>query len=475
MENTKLYNILEYFDKYQYNRLHKYLSSPYFNRHESIIQLFELMRSHLQGARKKPLTKEGLWKSMFPTEAFDDLRFRKFASDLLKLVEGFMAQEIYEANPLHRAAYLIEAVGKHKMNRLFSTAEKTARRLSDQQVDRSASFYFYQYQIEKNIYELVQHASYNRDKKTNLEEVITNLDWFYLAEKLKYLCSIQSQQTVIAHEYKLLFIDEIIEHIEKYKDMYESVPLIYIYYQIYLTQAESEEESHYYKLKDLMGKYVGDFPSEEGNYIYIYALNYSIRKLNQGKSAFLREYFELFKDGLKGEFILDEGQLAPWLFRNSIGVALRLGEYEWVEEFIHGYSDHLPVNLRDNAVSFNLATLYFYQKKYDRVIELLREIEYDDMSYNLISKSMLLATYYEIDEIDPLYSLTDSFRAFLNRHKNLPEARRKSYLDLIRFTKWLTKIIPGDKSSLEKLEKELNETTGVASESWLREKIKELA
>lgn len=475
MENTKLYNILEYFDKYQHNRLHKYLSSPYFNRHEAIIHLYELIRKHILGSRKKELVKEDLWKWMFPGEKFDDLRFRKFTSDLLKLVEGFMAQEIYEANPLHRAAYLIEAVGKHKMKRLFSTAEKTARRLSDQQEDRSASFYFYQYQIEKNIYELVQHASYNRDQKTNLEEVITNLDWFYLAEKLKYYCSIQSQQTVIAHEYKLLFIEEIVDHIEKYKDTYESVPLISIYYQIYLTQADSEEEAHYYKLKELMARFVRDFPSEEANYIYIYALNYSIRKLNQGKSAFLREYFELFKDGLEGEFLLDEGQLAPWLFRNSIGVALRLGEYDWVEQFILGYSDHLPASLRENAVSFNLATLYFYQKKYDQVIELLREIEYDDMSYNLISKSMLLATYYEMDEIDPLYSLIDSFRAFLNRHKNLPEARKKSYLDLIRFTRWLTRILPGDQVSVEKFLKELDETPGVASESWLREKIGELS
>jgi hypothetical protein len=285
MENTKLYNILEYFDKYEHNRLYKYINSPYFNRHEAIIHLYELIKKHIFGKRTRSLEKEKVWKKIYPGEAYDDVRFRKLASDLLKLVEGFMAQKVYEENPLHKAAYLIEAVGKHKMDRLFSTAEKTARRLSGQQLQRSASFYFYQYQIERNIYELVTHASYQRDQKTNLEKVLNNLDWFYLAEKLKYLCSIQSQQTVIAHEYKLLFIDEIIEHIEKYKDTYESIPLISIYYQIYLTQAEGENEEHYYKLKELIDNFVKDFPSGEGNYIYNYALNYSIRKVNQGKRA----------------------------------------------------------------------------------------------------------------------------------------------------------------------------------------------
>jgi hypothetical protein len=475
MENTKLYNILEYFDKYEHNRLYKYINSPYFNRHEAIIHLYELIKKHIFGKRTRSLEKEKVWKKIYPGEAYDDVRFRKLASDLLKLVEGFMAQKVYEENPLHKAAYLIEAVGKHKMDRLFSTAEKTARRLSGQQLQRSASFYFYQYQIERNIYELVTHASYQRDQKTNLEKVLNNLDWFYLAEKLKYLCSIQSQQTVIAHEYKLLFIDEIIEHIEKYKEAYENIPLISIYYQIYLTQTDMENEAHYFKLIELIDRYITDFPPAEGNYIFNYTLNYSIRKVNRGKREFLREYHEVFKSSLKGEFLLDDGRLSPWHFRNGIGVALRLGEYDWVEYFIQTYSEMLPPNLRENAVSFNTATLRFYQKKYDKVIELLREIEYDDLTYNLNSKTMLLLTYYEIDEYDPLEALLESFRAYLNRHKStIPDNRRKSFMDLIRFTRKLIRIIPGDKTALDKLKKEVDETKGIASEKWLREKIAEL-
>ncbi|MBK8563254.1 MAG: hypothetical protein IPN76_07880 [Saprospiraceae bacterium] len=87
---------------------------------------------------------------------------------------------------------------------------------------------------------------------------------------------------------------------------------------------------------------------------------------------------------------------------------------------------------------------------------------------------MLLSTYYETDEIEPLYSLMDSFRTFLNRHKDISSAKRKPYLNLIKFTKQLTRIAPGDKKELEKLKKEVEETKDISSLNWLREKIAEL-
>ncbi len=475
MENTKLYNILEYFDKYEHNRLYKYLNSPYFNKHEAIINLYELLRKNLFSKLPKPLDKEKLWKKIYKDQPYDDVKFRKLVSDLLKLVEGFLAQEVYQENPLHQATYLLEAVKRKKMEKLYNTAITAANRLSTKQNFRTASYYFYRYQIEKSFYDLKQGISFKRDERGNLEEIINNLDWFYLAEKLKYYCDIQSQKTVVSHEYKLLFIDEIIEHLKKFHNAYEGIPLISLYYHIYLTQVETENEDHYFTLKSLIEQHIEELPKEDANYIYNYALNYSIRKVNQGKRKFLREYYDTFQQSLDNELIFETGGvLSPWHFRNSIFSALRLEEYDWVENFINQYGEKLPEGMRENAISFNLSMLYFYQKKYDKVIELLREVEYDDYSYNLVSKSMLIATYYEIDEYDPLDSLLESFRAYLNRHKNLPQSRRDLYMNLIKFTKKLSRIRPGDKEELKKLKAEIDNTKGIASEKWLREKIAEL-
>ncbi|MCO6491799.1 MAG: hypothetical protein J5I98_25515 [Phaeodactylibacter sp.] len=471
MYNSKLYAILEHFDKYEQNRCRKYIQSPYFNRSEELVELFEVLISAINGENGVNLEKEYVWQKIQADKEYDDVRFRKYCSDLLKLIEGYLAQQIYEGNPLHQATYLMESVGKKKMKKLYSTAMRTARRLSKQQNHKPSSYYFYQYEIEKNYYDLTDFET-NRTEKTNVEDIITNLDYFYLAEKLRLYCSVLSRQYVVSYEYELLFIDEIVNHIKKHN--YENVPAISIYYQIYLTQTEVDEESHYYRLKSLLNKHSLDFPHKEANAMYSYAMNYCIRKSNRGQLNFLGELFELYKDLLDKELIFSDGELSPWHFKNIIGTGLRLGKFKWVENFINQYNDRLHPKYRDNAVTYNLAQVYFYQKEHDKVIQLLQEVEYDDVAYNLGSKAMLLATYYETDEVEPLFSLFESFRAYLNRHKDIPVNRRKNYGNLIKFTKKLTRTMPGDEKAINKLKEEIKNTKNIASVNWLREKIAEL-
>jgi hypothetical protein len=359
------------------------------------------------------------------------------------------------------------------MNRLFSSTMRSARRLSEQQYFRTANYYLSQYQVEKNYNDLME-LERDRTAKKNVEEILNNLDRFFLAEKLRYSCTVLSQQSLVSLEYKLLFIDEIVRHIKEHK--FEDVPPIAVYYQIYLTYVDAENSDHYFKLMELLNKYGDLFPRNEAEFIYTTALNYCIKKLNQGSRQFLEEYFNVFVILLKKELLLTDGELSPWHFRNIVVIALRLGKTEWTEQFIYEYKKLLPESMRENAVSFNLAQLYFSQKKFNKVIELLRNVEYEDFTYNLNSKTMLLSTYYETDEIEPLYFLMDSFRTYLNRHKDFSAAKRSHYTNLIKFTKQLTKIMPGDKKAIDKLKKEVEEAEakGIASITWLKEKIEEL-
>lgn len=177
---------------------------------------------------------------------------------------------------------------------------------------------------------------------------------------------------------------------------------------------------------------------------------------------------------LTNGIITAEGELPEWFFKNIASIGLRLKEYDWIEKFIFEYQHLLPENVRENAVSYNLAQLYFYQKKYAKVIEQLRNVEYEDIIYNFNSKTLLIATYFEMDEMDPLYSLLDTFRTFLNRRKDVPEQRRKLYINLIKFTKKLAGISPKNKKALQELRQEVLDTKNVASMNWLLERIDEM-
>ena len=131
--------------------------------------------------------------------------------------------------------------------------------------------------------------------------------------------------------------------------------------------------------------------------------------------------------------------------------------------------------MRENAVTFNLATLFMYKKQFDKVIETLQFVDYEDFTYNLNSKVMLMSAYYETDEIEPLYSLMDSFRTYLNRHKDLATFKRKPYLNFITYTKRLSKLLSSDRKGLDKIKSDIEAEKGnVSSLSWLKEKIAEL-
>ena len=122
-------------------------------------------------------------------------------------------------------------------------------------------------------------------------------------------------------------------------------------------------------------------------------------------------------------------------------------------------------------MTFSLARLYFNQKKFDQVIEKLRDVEFDELTYNLDSKVLLLATYFEVEEWPALVSLADSFRTFLNRHeKDITAAKKLRYSNFIKFVKRLSKVKYQDQAAKTKVIADIKSTEGVVNQGWLIEK-----
>ncbi|MEN0049962.1 MAG: hypothetical protein AAF806_23065 [Bacteroidota bacterium] len=470
LKDTKVYAVLEKFDKYEQNRCRKYIQSPYFNSDENIVDLYNLLIKDINKKPKKALQKRMVWKILFPKKAYNDARFRKYVSDLLRLTEGYLAQKFYENNPVTASYGLIKAVERKKLKILYKSAIKNARFLSKKYINLSADYFYQQYKIEDYYFEVAEFEA-NIKQKFNYEEIMYNLDQFYLVEKLRLYCGILSWKRISTFDYDVSFIDEVINFV---KDNFDKVaPNVEIYYRIHLTYAETDNEENYNILKKLLNLHSLSFPQEEAYHLYLQLINYCTKKIRQGHSAFYNEIFSLYKNMIDNNLIYEEDMIAPATFRNIITVSTRLKEFKWAEDFIHQNKNCLPTSQRENLVTFNLARLYFAQKKYDKVIELLREVEYSDITLSLQSKSFLLMTYYDIDEYEPLEFLLESFRVYLNRHKEIPKHRVDYHKNLIKFTKKLTKIIPGDKTAVAKIKQEIETTEGFRVK-WLEEKIAEL-
>lgn len=479
MKDSKAYIALSTLNVYELNRFKKFVNSPYFNVNDSLIKLFDLYNQEIrfEESVNMNLLKEDIWQHVFPNETFSDTRLRKLNSDFLRLLEQFLAQEQFEKNPLHKANYLLKAVGAKHIEKLYKGSFSTARRLSSQQLERTASYYYYQYQIEKNLFGLTKgfekKSGVKSDKlNLNIDQIAHNLDLFYLAEKIKYYCTLLTFKNVLNYDADLSFIDDTIKQIENIE--YDKIPPIAIYYQIYLTYVEPENEGHFHKLKILINKHLDVFPELEAEDIYHSIINYCVSLINKGRQDYLAQLFELFEYGLESRILLPNDIMDPSIFRSICFTGLRLSKFEWTENFISDFSPLIEVRYRNNAVIFNSARLETYKKNFDKVIELLREVTFEDLVYELSSKALQIVAYYELDEHEVLFSFLSSFNTFLRRNTKIPERRKNNYKKLIYFTRKLIKLTPRMKADIEKLKLEINESDNFADKPWLLEKIAEL-
>lgn len=474
MNDSKTYRSIASLDIYERNNFKKFLQSPYFNKNQKLLDLYELFDEHLRGKLDK-LEKEEVWKTIFDSP-FQDSKLRKLNNDLLKQFERFITIEHIEKDEKAVLTYQLKAINDRNLELLYNSVKAKLDRINKITIDRSADHYFFQYDTEKTKFELksdIERKSKRSDfsKEFNVAEISRNLDIFYLSEKLKYICTTLSWSKIYKIEIEPFDISSFEKFIFERKEI---IPPIAIYYQIYLTLTDPDNLKHFTLLRKLITNYIDLFPLKEQRYIYDSAVSYGVGKVNAGNLDLQRPTFELYKQALKSDGFYENGYLSESSFRNIIFFALRNEEFEWAEEFISKYSNDLKPEIKDNAVSFNLARIKFYQKKFGEVISLIQNVNYVDSGYDLNSRSFLLASYYELEELDSLESLINSTNSYVRREKRISETRKRLILNQNKFLKKLISTNPMDKKALHKLKETLQNTSGVASKPWLLEKIDEL-
>ena len=136
------------------------------------------------------------------------------------------------------------------------------------------------------------------------------------------------------------------------------------------------------------------------------------------------------------------------------------------------YRNKLPISYRKNGYTYNWAKYNFHIKNYDEVMRLLQDVTYQDVFYNLDSKSMLVKTYYELGEENALTSLLESFKIYLHRNKLVSHHHRTNYLNFITILNSLA-FSTKSKKDVKLLKRKLKETRQIADMNWLMEKINE--
>ncbi len=474
MRSKKIVQSAILLDVYARNAFMKFLQSPYFNSNQAAVAYFDIIDQCIR-SDAYDLSDEALWARIFGIAPYQHQKFLKLNSDLVKLLEQFLTQEALNDAPTLASNLRLRAAHKMSMEPLMNGILSEFDRLIKQDNNQSGQYYYNRYELELLRFNTKSENEKKKSKfeiegQLNIEQISSHLDTFYFIEKLRMYCTLLSWKKMYKVEMEIPYMDFILE--ESQTALKKEIPAVQLYYVMQNTYINQDDTAHYFELRRLMKESLHLFPEEEAKEIYSTAISYCINQVNKGNFSFQRETFELYKSMLT-ETDFAKTFISVTDFRNIAQIAIRVNESDWAEDFIHNYASFLDVKDRDNAVYFSLARLEFNRNNYDRAIQNLNKVTYEDVWYSLGSKALLLHCYYELNEYDALESLLQSFNMYVRREKSLTKDRKLHQQNLIRFTGSLIKLTSKDKNKLVNLEKEIQETRGVVSKPWLLEKVQE--
>lgn len=471
MQKSQLIESLSYLSADQFKKFGDFVHSSYHNTNEKLKSLYECIQSSYPDLTSQLLDKKKVYPKLYSNEKYNDDKLRAMMSLLLKLLKDFLVIEHLSQDEESYNKTLSTAYWQLGMEKQYEKSQEKQVKLLKQNEMQDISYFLHYHQLNESAYDfLVQ----KKDPSVGevLKDLLGNLDAYYFAKRLKYSCEALNRKNIADEAFD---IDTLlsIESFIKQNETVAEIALVAIYYQILQTLKDETNEQNFEKLVSLLEQHVHLFPASENKVMYGYAMNYCIKKINIGKSKYLNELFNLYKLLLRFDLIYEGKYISQWDYKNIVTVGLRLNELDWTESFIEDYKSKLTPSVRDNAYKYNLANLSYFKNDFEKTMELLREVEFTEMSYELSSKSLLLKSYYELEEFNALFALADTFKLFLRRSKRISNYQKTIYKNLIRYIVKLSKL----KSKFQKVPKHVREaienSSEIADKSWLLKKVEE--
>lgn len=471
IEKTKVFRVLKRLSKREKEQLRLFLASPFFNKRQDVVLLFE----QLICLRKQAIVPEELFQAIYPKCAFKESDLRLVRSYLFRLVEHFLVyQQLFQADK--KASHKRAAIHAYQNLHLPTLAEKSVQDYQkelEKSPSRNADYYFQEFAFfsETYVFSLTQRPS----ERQPFQEMSAALDTAYISFKLRQACHALSNQSAFRHEYELNMIPEIIAYVEAHH--LQTNIAIGLYYYIYLTLTVQDSEAAFQKLKELLSQTTKYFPHRERRDIYLMLINHYIRKLNkEGIKQAAYEIFELYKEGLQSDSLLENNTLSRFTYSNIVSSALKVQELDWAELFMHDYQSRLGKRFQLSFFNFNMALVAYERKQLDKALQLLRDINKLDLGFELIARTLRLKIYFEQEKLDSLDSHLISTKNFINRRKkDLDDARIKNYMNIIKYTNQLLDLLSlYDKTKWTKLVANIQNEQILTEKKWLLEQLQKI-
>ncbi len=476
MEQSKIVQHIQELSSKEQERFRSFVHSPYFNQHEATIQLLELIMRHLSGSNGVILERKAVFQQLFPDQDYEEQQLHNVMSYLKKLYHKFLAFRHFEEEDLQEQLYTVEQAYAFNQHDLLSNRSKQLEKKLKKHPYRNSEYFHINYRFH-NLLGFYSGNYVDRARSDAFQDMLDNLDKYYLVEKLRNCCHLTANSMLMNTRYQYGLFEELLTFLEKNWDAFQKERVIVLYYNILMSLRDEQNPVYYEKLKELLNTELDHFSRQEVNDLYGFSYNYCIRQINLGNSNYQRELFELYKEGLKKELLINNGLLSEWDYKNVVTLGCKLQEFTWTEHFINDYKEKLPASKRENAYKYNLANLFYNRKQYSEAQETLLQVQFTDVKYHLNTTFLLLRTYYAMEDTEALLSLIETFRIYVIRNRKMTSDQKKGYTNFLRFAKKLVLLKHHSstytrktlREKIDKLYHKIEQTSNVINKYWLLE------
>jgi len=480
MFKSNLFDILKTLSLKEFKEFGEYVQSPFFNKNESVIKLFNHIKKYYPELGNEKLEKEKSYSIIFPNVEYNDGFMRTIMFNLGKLAEDYLTFINFFGDKGNSGLHLLDELNTRKIDKIFSKKLKLVEDEIELTPYKGWKYYYEKHQLEniKNIFTNWRNFK-NKNFKDFEDNSLYSTDYliqFFLIKILNAYRFLYNRKSYTDLEFNFTIVDEIINYLKK-DNKYKDNILINLYF-MELMLIKEEDEKYYYSLKELLLK-----NSDKLNWHDKYSAsnvlqNYCTIEYYNGKLNFLNERMEIYKwvvsrglySGLEGGYFDD------LIFSNIVLVGAKLKEHEWLRKFIDEFKSKLAPESREITYNYNLARAHFSEGNYEQALKDLNHIKrINHVQYKIIIKNLTMMIYYEMSYFDMAHGVIDSYRHFLSNDKSVNELRRVRYLNFINFFNRLLRLKEkNNKKDLENLVFDLNQVTNVIEKDWMKEKIEEI-
>lgn len=389
-------------------------------------------------------------------------------ADLKKWLLEFLAIQEIRYNSFEAKFLKLEALRKRG---LFDTFQQKSKELTselEKQQNPSLWHLFWKARLSHLNYFSIP-LDRLQDYQHEMFDLMQNLDDFYISAKLQYSTELYNRSKVLQDEYHIVLLEEILA---LPKDRVSQNVTILSLYKAMLELAKNHSFEAYVHLKQFLIEQP-HHDALERQAILLNLINYNVRQLRTGDETIISENFNLYQLGLKQSLFTILGYFSTSSFLNIVNTACRLEKYPWVKNFISQYKDQLSPTEKEATVQLAMARISFEEKNFDQVIAIVRDVNFNNISFELNIRLLEIRAYYELRHKYPQEFILNAnnnlyFKIF--RSKKIGEALQQNILNFVKMFRSLI-LKENKKQLLKELEKRQK---AMICYDWIKMKIEEL-